>query len=225
MVNALEIIGPVMVGPSSSHTVGALRLAKAASLIAKDFKEVIITLYGSFAETGVGHGTDKAILAGLYGLNADDERIKNIEKILKRNKNKWKYKFRNGVLKEGMHPNTVRFKFISNKSMEIEGASVGGGEIVLNEIDGIKVSISLNKPTMVLKHTGEAETLSLILNKLFDYDVNIYTLKSWMEDVRDMPVSIIEFERSVSEEVVNSINNLGPVRWASFIETDWVGFA
>lgn len=225
MTNPLEIIGPIMIGPSSSHTVGALRLARAASLIVKDFDKVNITLYGSFAETGKGHGTDKAILAGLLGLNVEDERIKNIEKILKEKKVKWKYTFKNGELKQGMHPNTVRFQFIDGKKMEIEGESIGGGEVRLTEIDGIKVSISLKKPTMVLKHKGEAETLSKIMNKIFDYGVNIYTIKSWMENERGLPVTIIEFEQTITQELVNSINKMEEVTWARFIETDWVGFA
>ena len=78
---------------------------------------------------------------------------------------------------------------------------------------------------MVLKHKGEAETLSKIMNKIFDYGVNIYTIKSWMENERGLPVTIIEFEQTITQELVNSINKMEEVTWARFIETDWVGFA
>ncbi len=226
MANPLEIIGPIMIGPSSSHIVGALRLAKAAALIAKDFEKVNIILYGSFADTGKGHGTDKAILSGLHGYNVDDPRIKFIYEILKKEKPKWKYKFKKADSKHGMHPNTVRFQFINkNKKIEIEGESVGGGAIKLTEIEGVKVSITLNKPTLVLKHKGEAETMSKIMDEIVKYDVNIYTIKSWMEDTRDLPVSIIEFEELVEEKVIEKINKMKEVKWACFIESDWVGFA
>jgi len=226
MANPLEIIGPIMVGPSSSHIVGALRIAKAAALIANEFEKVNIILYGSFADTGKGHGTDKAILAGLHGYNADDSRIKHIYEILRKEKPKWKYTFKNMEAKYGMHPNTVRFQFFNkNNKIEIEGISVGGGEIKLTEIEGVKVSISLNKPTLVLKHEGEAETISKIMDEIVKYNINIYTIKSWMEDTREMPVSIIEFEQLINEKDIEKINNMKEVKWARFIETDWVGFA
>ena len=142
-----DIIGPVMVGPSSSHTAGAARIGFVArNLLGEDVKEARILLYGSFLATGKGHGTDKALVAGLLGMSPDDGRIADSLRIAE--EKKVGIEFGEARLKEG-HPNTVELKLkgVSGKKLDIIGESIGGGRINIAQIDGIETNFSGENPT------------------------------------------------------------------------------
>ena len=137
-MNIFDMLGPIMVGPSSSHTAGAVRIGFIArKLLGEDPISAEVTLHGSFAATGKGHGTDKAIIAGLLGMEVDDERIPTSFEEAK--KEKLEFIITNGDI-PGAHPNTalLKLKGCHQKELEIVASSTGGGRIMINEIDGIE---------------------------------------------------------------------------------------
>ena len=154
-MNIFEIIGPVMVGPSSSHTAGAVRIGFVArNLLGEEVKEAEILLYGSFLATGRGHGTDRALVGGLMGMKPDDYRIPNSIEIAK--ERGIKLRFGEAILKEG-HPNSalLRLKGESGKKLEIIGESLGGGRINIAQIDGIETNFSGENPTLIVHNLDQ----------------------------------------------------------------------
>ena len=138
-----DIMGPIMIGPSSSHTAGAARLGKMAyKLAGGDIRRVVMYLHGSFAATYRGHGTDKALLAGLLNLNPSDERLRDSFQIAA--EKGISYEFIPTDLGENVHPNTVRFVITDSRgeTFEIMGSSIGGGQVVVSEIDGMEVNFT-----------------------------------------------------------------------------------
>ena len=142
MNSIFDIIGPVMIGPSSSHTAGAARLGKMARCIFGSVpKKVEMTLYGSFAKTYKGHGTDRALLGGLLGFKEDDKRIRNGKELA--DEASLDYTFIESPLDIG-HPNVVKFDLYGEKErhMSVVGRSIGGGQIMITEVDGNDMSMT-----------------------------------------------------------------------------------
>ena len=140
--SAFDILGPIMIGPSSSHTAGAARLGKIASTIAAgDIVEVRFLLHGSFAKTYKGHGTDKALVAGILGFDPWDEEIKESFEIARARNIKFSFE---EVVMEGAHPNTVKFiiKKVDNSISTITGSSIGGGNVIVTEINGMDIEFT-----------------------------------------------------------------------------------
>ncbi|MDU2569623.1 MAG: L-serine ammonia-lyase, iron-sulfur-dependent subunit beta [Veillonella sp.] len=152
MNSIFDIIGPVMIGPSSSHTAGAARLGKMARCIFRSTpKKVDLTLYGSFAKTYKGHGTDRALIGGLLGFKEDDTNIRVAHKLAE--KEGMEYNFIESPLDVG-HPNVVRFDMFDehNRHMTVIGRSLGGGQIMITEVDGNDMSITGDEFTLVVFH-------------------------------------------------------------------------
>ena len=134
-MNVFDIIGPVMIGPSSSHTAGAARLGKVAKIMfGKDIKKAHIYMHGSFAKTGKGHGTDKAIIAGLLGMEPDNENLRYSFEIAKEQGLEFEF---SEIKLENVHPNTVRIELVgeSDDKLSMEGSSVGGGSILVYKLN------------------------------------------------------------------------------------------
>src|SRR5215210_265680 len=150
MVSLLDIIGPVMVGPSSSHTAGACRLGLLArGLVGGTPERATIELHGSFARTGEGHGTDKAIVAGLLGFRPDDARIREALDIAEREG--LAFRFEKTTIAEDAHPNTVRLTLErGTRTAVVTGSSLGAGRVHLTEIDGYPVEVTGSLWTVVL---------------------------------------------------------------------------
>ena len=127
-VSIFQVAGPIMIGPSSSHTAGAARLGRIAAKLVDDFDFVSFGLHGSFAKTGKGHGTDKALLAGVMGIREDDEALSNSYAIA--DETKIGYEFHDVEL-PGIHENSVRIAFYKSEELlcEVDGSSLGGGEV------------------------------------------------------------------------------------------------
>jgi L-serine dehydratase len=147
-----DILGPVMIGPSSSHTAGAARLGKIAGIICGgNIAKVVFLLHGSFAKTYKGHGTDRALVAGILGMEPWDERLRDSLDIAK--EKGIEIEFREADLGD-VHPNTV--KFLMTKSdgsiVEVRGSSIGGGNIVINEVDNEEIEFTGEYPTIIIKH-------------------------------------------------------------------------
>ncbi len=169
-----DIMGPIMIGPSSSHTAGAARLGKMAyKLAGGDIRRVVMYLHGSFAATYRGHGTDKALLAGLLNLNPSDERLRDSFQIAA--EKGISYEFIPTDLGENVHPNTVRFVITDSRgeTFEIMGSSIGGGQVVVSEIDGMEVNFTGERPIIITAHQDTPGVLSHITTLLFERDINI----------------------------------------------------
>ena len=214
MVSLLDIIGPVMVGPSSSHTAGACRLGLLARcLVGGTPEKATIELHGSFARTGEGHGTDKAIAGGLMGFRPDDERIRTALEIMDREG--LNYAFEKTTLGDDIHPNTVRISLErGGRHATMTGASLGAGRVLINDIDGYPVEVTGNLHTIVLVAEDVKGSIARIAGLLADNDINIATLKLTRKERGGDAFVVIEVDDQPGENVRDAIRALPWVRWA-----------
>ncbi len=216
MVSLLVIIGPVMVGPSSSHTAGACRLGLLARcLVGGTPDRARVELHGSFARTGEGHGTDKAIVGGLMGFRPDDERIRDALGIAEREG--LDYRFEKTTLGEEteVHPNTVRITIErGDRSSVMVGSSLGAGRVLVTEIDGFPVEVTGNYHTIVLVAEDVPGSVARIATILSDDAINIATLRLTRKQRGGDAFMVIEVDEQPDEKVRTDIRALPWVRWA-----------
>ena len=216
MVSLLDIIGPVMVGPSSSHTAGACRLGLLARcLVGGTPQTARIELHGSFARTGEGHGTDKAIVAGLMGFLPDDDRIRTSLEIAEREG--LDYHFEKTTLGEEseVHPNTTRITVQrGERSATMVGSSLGAGRVLVTEIDGYPVEVTGNYNTIVLVAEDVKGSVARIASILADNAINIATLRLTRKARGGDAFMVIEVDDVPSEKVRDEIRALSWVKWA-----------
>lgn len=204
-----DILGPIMVGPSSSHTAGAARLGKVAKEIAdKDFKKVLFYLHGSFGKTYEGHGTDKALVAGILGMEPSDENLKNSFNIAK--EKGISFEFIEADLGYH-HPNTVKivFEFDDSEDVYIIGSSIGGGNILITDINGNKVEFSGDYPTLLLKYKDQKGVISRISSILSTNEINIATMKVTRED--NVATMVVEADSNIDQKVITDVEQLEEV--------------
>jgi L-serine dehydratase len=216
MVSLLDIIGPVMVGPSSSHTAGACRLGLLARcLVGGTPERARIELHGSFARTGEGHGTDKAIVGGLMGFRPDDERLRNALEIAEREG--LDYRFEKTKLgDEGVvHPNTARISIErGGRHSVMVGSSLGAGRVLATEIDGYPVEVTGNYHTIVLVAEDVRGSVARIAGVLADHGINIATLRLTRKERGGDAFMVIEIDDAPDERVRDEIRGLSWVKWA-----------
>lgn len=206
--STFDILGPIMIGPSSSHTAGAARLGKIAAVIAEDkIIKVTFHLHGSFAKTYKGHGTDKALVAGILKMDPWDERLKNSFEIAQERNLEFKF------LQEDLgdvHPNTVKFEIETenNKTVNITGSSVGGGNILITEIDGEKIEFTGEYPTLIIKHRDVPGVVSKVSTILADNGVNIAFMKVFRNSKGSLAAMVFETDSRISERVREKIERL-----------------
>ena len=205
-----------MVGPSSSHTAGACRLGLLARcLVGGTPERARIELHGSFARTGEGHGTDKAIVGGLMGFRPDDERLRTALEIAEREG--LDYRFEKTKLgDEGtVHPNTVRISLerADRKSVMV-GSSLGAGRVVVTEIDGYPVEVTGNYHTIVLVAEDIKGSVARIAGILADHSINIATLRLTRKERGGDAFMVIEIDDVPDEKVRDEIRTLPWVKWA-----------
>ena len=215
MVSLLDIIGPVMVGPSSSHTAGACRLGLLARcLVGGTPEHARVELHGSFARTGEGHGTDKAIVGGLLGFRPDDERIRDALGIAEREG--LDYRFEKTTLGEEneVHPNTVRVTVErGDRTAVMVGSSLGAGRVLVTEIDGYPVEVTGNYHTIVLVAEDIKGSVARIATILAEDDINIATLRLSRKARGGDAFMVIEVDEQPDEKVRDDIRTLPWVRW------------
>jgi len=220
MVSLLDIIGPVMVGPSSSHTAGACRLGLLArDLVGGTPQRARVELHGSFARTGEGHGTDKAIVGGLMGFRPDDERLRVALEIAEREG--LQYTFEKTKLGEDghVHPNTVRITVErSDRRAVMLGSSLGAGRILVSEIDGFPVEVHGNYHTIVLVAEDVRGSIARIAGILADDGLNIATLRLTRKERGGDAFMVIELDEKPGEDSRDHIRTLPWVRWAYRLE-------
>ena len=177
MISLLDIIGPVMVGPSSSHTAGACRIGLVArALLGAEPEEALVELHGSFARTGVGHGTDRAIAGGLLGFRPDDERLRDSLELAEGQG--LRVQFENAKLQGTPHPNTARLTVRRGaRSAQLVGSSIGAGRIVVTEIDQFPVELTGSYPTLVLVADDRPGAVASVASALTASNVNVATLR------------------------------------------------
>jgi L-serine dehydratase len=214
MVSLLDIIGPVMVGPSSSHTAGACRLGLLArGLVGGTPERAKIELHGSFARTGEGHGTDKAIVAGLMGFRPDDDRIRTALEIAEREG--LQYRFEKTTIDAEAHPNTVRITVErGDRSAEMIGSSLGAGRVLVTQIDGYPVEVSGSFHTIVLVAEDIKGSVARIATLLAEHGLNIATLRLTRKKKGGDAFMVIELDESPGESVREDLRALPWVRWA-----------
>ncbi len=206
-----DIIGPIMVGPSSSHTAGALRIARMARrLLSAAPARADITLYGSFAHTGTGHGTDKALVAGLLGLEADDLRIRDSFFLAKGAGLEFAFARATEAQAEAAgveHPNTVDMRIVDadGERIDVRGVSVGGGAAAIRRIDGVDVDISGKRTSVVVSQRDERGVLAHIARCLSDAAVNIATTRMYRTRRGAHAYTVMEVDGSVPARAKEAI--------------------
>lgn len=208
-MNIFDIIGPVMVGPSSSHTAGAVRIGQVCrKLMGDSIEEAEILFHGSFLATGRGHGTDKAIVAGLLGFSVDDSRIPESLKLA--SQYGMKYTFGAIDLGEQAHPNSVKLnmKGRNGKSLEVIASSVGGGRICINEIDGLATDFSGEYPTLIVHNLDQPGHVAEVTSMLQHKAVNIATMKLSRSSRGGSAVMVLECDQEIPKEGIKWLRKL-----------------
>ena len=201
-----DIIGPNMIGPSSSHTAGALRIAYLAGrLIPGGAQKVEFTLYGSFAHTYRGHGTDRALLAGIMGFGPEDLRIRDSFRIAQ--ERGLEYRFHVDTVTTGLHPNPVGMALTGadGHTIHVTGVSVGGGSVRLRELDGVEIDLSGEYDTVVVKQYDKPGVVAYITKTLSDCGVNIAFMRLYRENRGKLAYTIVEADQPIKRETVHRI--------------------
>lgn len=207
-VGIFDVLGPIMIGPSSSHTAGAARLGKIAQTIVNgEIKEVQFLLHGSFSKTYRGHGTDRALAAGILGMNPDDERLRNAIELAKQSG--IKLEFIPTDLGQ-VHPNTVKFiiKDVNDDLWEILGSSIGGGLVEVTEVNGNKVQITGEYSTVITCHDDIPGTVAKVSKLFYEEKINIACMRLVRSQKGKGATMTLEVDSQVGQELVASIKKV-----------------
>jgi L-serine dehydratase len=205
--SVFDIIGPVMIGPSSSHTAGAARIGRAArSLFGRQPQEAQITLYGSFAKTYRGHGTDIAIVGGLLDFDTDDERM--VRSLELAEEAGIRVSFIESE-ERTEHPNTARLYLKDDKgSIEVTGVSIGGGKMEIVELNGFELKLSGNAPALLVTHHDRYGAIAKVATVLADHRINVGYMQVSRKEKGSEALMIIETDQAVEESVQEAIKQL-----------------
>lgn len=205
--SVFDIIGPIMIGPSSSHTAGAARIGKVArSLFRKQPKWINIHLFGSFAQTYKGHGTDVAIIGGILDFDTFDERIIQAIDIAEGLGIQIKFIKEEAVTD---HPNTVKVVMGDEESeMELVGISIGGGKIEIIELNGFVLRLSGHHPAILVEHTDKFGAIASVANVLAKYEINIGHMEVSRKDIGQKALMTIEVDQNIEDFILDELSLL-----------------
>ncbi|AMM94719.1 L-serine ammonia-lyase, iron-sulfur-dependent subunit beta [Peribacillus simplex] len=205
--SAFDIIGPVMIGPSSSHTAGAARIGRVArTLFGKQPKKAIISLYGSFAKTYRGHGTDVAVVGGILDFDTDDERIPTSLTIAEEAGMEVTFTIEDTVMD---HPNTVKIRlFDEDKEIELVGISIGGGTIEITELNTFKLKLSGENPAILVVHNDVFGIISSVSTVLANHEINIGHMEVSRKEKGQMALMVIEVDQKIKGDIMKEIEGL-----------------
>lgn len=205
--SVFDIIGPIMIGPSSSHTAGAARIGRVArTIFNKKPDKAEITFYGSFAQTYKGHGTEVAIIGGIMDFDTYDTRIVDAIEIAKQENIEVQITISNDLVD---HPNTARVRLISgDQKLEIVGISIGGGKIEIVEINGFGLNLSGQLPALLVLHEDRFGMIAGVANILSKFQINIGAMQVSRKSKGDEALMIIETDQSVSKEIADEIASI-----------------
>lgn len=197
-----DVLGPVMTGPSSSHTAGAVRIGLTARrLLGSRPINAEIQLHGSFAATGRGHGTDRALVAGLLGMQPDDPRIPQSFELARQAGLQFSI---GSVTLRGAHPNTAVLHLTGEdgRSLEVVGASIGGGRISICQIDGITTNFGADYNTLIVHNLDTPGHVAAVTGCLSDHAINIATMQLYRSTAGGYAVMVLECDQPIPDEVI-----------------------
>lgn len=217
-ISVFDVIGPNMIGPSSSHTAGALRLSRMVwKMLDAPLRRVSFTLFGSFARTHEGHGTDRALLGGMLGFEAEDRRIRYSFEYA------WEqgidYTFETDEGPRDLHPNTVRIvaEDKNGQILDVWGESVGGGAARLTRINDVEVDITGELTTIVIMQHDEPGVIAHLTRVLYDEKINIAFLNVYRENRNETAFSVIEVDGEIHENVLHKLQEVKAVQKVSLL--------
>lgn len=219
-MNLFDILGPIMVGPSSSHTAGAARIGFVGyRLLGETPVKAKIELHGSFASTGKGHGTDKALVAGLLGMRPDDIRIPRSFEIAQ--ERGMAFEITSVYLKD-VHPNSVRLTLTgrSGKTCTMIASSLGGGRIKVCNLEGIEVSFSGEYPTLIVNNEDKPGCVTRVTSLLSQRSINIATMQLYRDTRGGEAVMVIECDQGVPEQFLQELKSLDGIKKVTYLNME-----
>jgi len=215
-IGLFDVLGPITVGPSSSHTAGAVRIGQIARLLAGgDVRRAEVTFYGSFAETYLGHGTDKAVVGGLLGFDSFNEQVRDSLSIAPLRGMEVTLKVSDTPTP---HPNTVHIEAYSkNSSVSLTGISVGGGMIRITEIEGQKVDIGCTGHTLIVFNRDLAGVVADVTGLLASLDINIATLSLCRARRGSDAIMVLETDQDIYDRTRQKLEKLPNVNRVIFL--------
>ncbi|MFC7784409.1 MULTISPECIES: L-serine ammonia-lyase, iron-sulfur-dependent subunit beta [Rossellomorea] len=205
--SVFDIIGPVMIGPSSSHTAGAARIGRVArNLFRREPKWATISFYGSFAKTYKGHGTDVAIVGGILDYDTYDERIIESINVAKQKGIKIKFQEEDAITD---HPNTARIRMGDEQGeIELVGISIGGGKVEIIELNGFELKLSGHHPAILVVHDDRFGAIASVSNVIAKHQLNIGHMDVSRKEKGQMALMTIEVDQPIDEAVINELTSL-----------------
>lgn len=219
-MSIFDIIGPVMVGPSSSHTAGAVKIGFITrKLLGEKPKKAELLLHGSFAATGRGHGTDRALAAGLLGMKPDDERIPESFQIAAKEQMDIQV---GTVALRNVHPNTVLLKVegVSGRRLEVVASSVGGGKVKICRLDGIETNFSGDRPTLVVHNIDRPGHVAAVTALLAARGVNIATMQLYRDTRGGYAVMVLECDQPIPADSLASLAEMDGILKITYLNLD-----
>ena len=219
-MNIYDILGPVMVGPSSSHTAGAVRIGLITRrLLGTAPVHAEISLSGSCAATGTGHGTERALIAGLIGMQPDDIRIPDSFSFAA--EAGLTFTFHKINLKDA-HPNTaiLRVSSADGRTLEVQAASLGGGRILVNRLDGIRVNFTGDAPTLIVHNLDKPGCVADVTSLLSRNGVNIATMQLYRNYRGGYAVMVVETDQNIAAEALELLRHLDGVTKVTYLAAD-----
>ncbi|WP_086348967.1 L-serine ammonia-lyase, iron-sulfur-dependent subunit beta [Candidatus Enterococcus clewellii] len=215
--SVFDIIGPVMIGPSSSHTAGAARIGKIVrNIFGEQPDSVDIYLYESFAKTYRGHGTDIALVGGLLGMEPDDPALADSLKIAHEKGMEVLFVPKN---EKAEHPNSVKLLVSKGKrKLSVTGISIGGGNIQISELDGFKISLNMGVPTFIIVHQDVPGMIAKVTNCLSDMSINIGTMTVTRESKGEKAIMIIEVDQHEAGTIVDTLGKIPHIHNVNYFD-------
>lgn len=215
--SVFDMIGPVMIGPSSSHTAGVVRIARAAIRVLGGIpEEAVITFYNSFARTYEGHGSDKAILGGLLDFKTDEPKIKNSFELAK--EKGLQYTFKSVGNASTLHPNTIKLELKKGEvKIELIGESLGGGVINIAELDGFNANFSAQLHTLIIKADDTSGAIAFISSVIAQEKTNIATMSVSRKGKHDLACHVIEMDSGIRAMTIDYLKSIPWVKQLIYI--------
>lgn len=216
-MDLFDILGPVMVGPSSSHTAGAARIGLITRMLLGEAPtEVSIGLHGSFQKTYLGHGTDKALIGGLLGMDVDDVRLR--DSLRHAEEAGLRYSFYDVQLR-GAHPNTVvlNVEGKSGQKLCVQAASIGGGEIVIQSINGLEAGFSGHENTLIITQKDVRGMIAQISSVLSANSINIATMRVFRRSVGGEAMMVLELDGHVDRALIDWLKGMPGIYHVAYL--------
>lgn len=217
-MNLFDVLGPIMVGPSSSHTAGAAKIGYVTrKLLGEEPVAMEMYLHGSFADTGEGHGTDRALVAGVLGMQPDDENIPRSLEIAKERK----LKVKKGTIDlRDAHPNTALLKLVGEHGakIEVEAASLGGGRICVKGLDGMRTNFTGDYPTLIVRNRDRPGAVARVAGILSDEQVNIATMQLYRDKKGGLAAMVIESDQKISSVTIHALKQVDGVVMVTYLD-------